>query len=460
MANWITFDGVALDQWRQVSILHRWLGPWRRWRQSSRLLPWADWIGLGIALLLYGLAPYVSTPLLGVLMLAAGALWALLTLSDEAGGGLTPIHVLVMLFWGVMALATALSPVKLAALQGLIKLTLNLGLFLLLARVLRRPRARNWLILIYLLTALAVSVYGLRQWIFGAEALATWVDPTSSLADTTRIYSYLGNPNLLAGYLVPAVCFSGAAIFVWPRWLPKLLALVMTGVTTVCLVLTLSRGGWIGFVAAGFVLLLLVVQYWSIWFSPRWRRWAIPALLGSLTAVLIIAVLGVDTLQQRVMSIFAGREDSSNNFRLNVWAAVVDMIRDYPILGIGPGNDAFNQIYPLYQRPRFTALSAYSVFLEITVEAGLVGLASFLWLVAITWRQGWQRLQWLRQQQAAQGYWLMAALAGQGGMLAHGLVDTVWYRPQVSTLWWLMMALVASYYQPQSAQTPSQETAS
>jgi len=25
-------------------------------------------------------------------------------------------------------------------------------------------------------------------------------------------------------------------------------------------------------------------------------------------------------------------------------------------------------------------------------------------------------------------------------------VDTVWYRPEISTLWWLMVALVASYY--------------
>jgi len=46
----------------------------------------------------------------------------------------------------------------------------------------------------------------------------------------------------------------------------------------------------------------------------------------------------------------AGRADSSNNFRINVWAAVVEMIRDRPILGIGPGNTAFNKIYPLYQR--------------------------------------------------------------------------------------------------------------
>jgi hypothetical protein len=39
----------------------------------------------------------------------------------------------------------------------------------------------------------------------------------------------------------------------------------------------------------------------------------------------------------------------------------------------------------------------------------------------------------------------MAGLATIAGMLGHGLVDTVWYRPQVSTLWWLTLGLIASY---------------
>jgi putative inorganic carbon (HCO3(-)) transporter len=33
-------------------------------------------------------------------------------------------------------------------------------------------------------------------------------------------------------------------------------------------------------------------------------------------------------------------------------------------------------------------------------------------------------------------------------MLAHGTVDTVWYRPEVNTVWWLMVGLVASYWTP------------
>lgn len=442
----ITFDNFALHQWREVSYLHRLLNPFRQWRQASWLLQRADEIGLVLAALIFALAPYVSTTLIGVLLIACASFWLLLTISDEAGKGLTPVHLAVILYWGVMVLATALSPVKVAALKGLVKLSLNLLLFLLMARTVRRPRLRTGLIAVYLLSALIVSVYGLRQWFFGAEALATWVDPTSSLAGTTRVYSYLGNPNLLAAYLIPAVMLSAAAVFAWPRWVPKLLAGVMVVVNTVCLMLTFSRGGWIGFVAAGFVLLVLFVYWWSIGFNSFWRRWALPAFIGGAAAFVVVAVLALEPLRSRVSSIFVGRQDSSNNFRLNVWAAVIDMIRDRPILGIGPGNDAFNQVYPLYQRPRYTALSAYSVFLETAVEAGLIGFCAFLWLLVVAVTQGLMQLRRLRQVADVQGYWLMAAIAAQTGLLTHGLVDTVWYRPQVSTLWWLMMAIVASYY--------------
>jgi putative inorganic carbon (HCO3(-)) transporter len=198
--------------------------------------------------------------------------------------------------------------------------------------------------------------------------------------------------------------------------------------------------------AGGFVLLILLVQFWRIQLNRFWQRWALPVLIGGAAAFVVFSVAALEPLRDRVMSIFAGRSDSSNNFRLNVWMSVIEMIKDRPILGIGPGNDAFNRVYPLYQQPRYTALSAYSIFLEIAVEAGFIGLATFLWLLVVTLGQGWRQLQRLRETQSPQAYWLIAALATIAGMLVHGLVDTIWYRPQVSTLWWLMVALVASYY--------------
>lgn len=216
-------------------------------------------------------------------------------------------------------------------------------------------------------------------------------------------------------------------------------------VNSACLVLTFSRGGWIGLLVAIVALLILLLYQVSVHLPPFWRTWSLPILLASTSLLLIAAVLFVEPVRDRVLSIFAGRGDSSNNFRINVWAAVMEMIRDHPILGIGPGNTAFNQIYPLYQRPRFNALSAYSFVLEVAVETGLIGLACFIWLLIVTFNAGIGQLRRLRSLGSREAFWLIGAIATLLGTLAHNTFDTVLYRPEVNTLWWLMVALIASY---------------
>jgi putative inorganic carbon (hco3(-)) transporter len=449
----LSLANLALRPWGESSYLHRVIGSLRNWRQGSWFFRWADSIGAILAIAIFATAPFVPNNLIGLLLIACAGYWVLLTLSDdaEAGSGITPIHLLIALYWWISTIATGLSPVRSAATEGWTKLTLYMLLFALMARVLRSPRLRSTLVSGYLLTALIVSVVGMRQWFFGAAALATWVDAESSLVGTTRVYSFLGNPNLLAAYLLPAVVFSAAAIFAWKGLLPKGLALLMWGVNSACLILTFSRGGWIGFVVAGFVFVMLLVHWFSIYLPRFWQIWALPIVLGATATLLVLAVVAVDPLRDRVLSMFSGREDSSNNFRINVWMAVIEMVKDRPILGIGPGNDAFNRVYPRYQQAGYTALSAYSIVLEILVETGFVGLSCFLWILMVTLTQGWVQMQRLRQVASRDGFWLMAAIATMLGMLGHGLFDTVWYRPQVSTLWWLMLAIVASYYQPRVA---------
>lgn len=460
----VTLSTFPLQQWLNASYLHFLVGPLRAWRKGSWLMQWAEPIGAVLATLVFAMAPFVNNSLTGVLLAACGAYWALLTITDETPNSLaaeateatpnisnraplfTPIHLLVVLYWTVVVVATAMSPVKREAMVGLGKLSLFLVFFALLARVLRSPRIRSCLLTVFLLAALAVSVYGLQQWFSGTAALATWVDPTSPLSKTTRVYSYLGNPNLLAGYLVPAVVFSIAAFFSWRTRTQKALAIVMTVVNGACLVLTFSRGGWIGLVFALLMMLLLLAHWWSVYLPRFWRTWAVPIVLGSATTVLVLAILVVPPLRDRVSSIFVGRGDSSNNYRINVWMAVIDMIQARPVIGIGPGNNAFNKIYPLFQRPRFSALSAYSILLEVAVETGIIGLICFLWLLFVTFTQGWKALQRLRAAKSADGFWLIGAIAAIVGMLGHGMVDTVLYRPEVNTLWWLMFAIIASYY--------------
>ncbi|MCL6435820.1 MAG: IctB family putative bicarbonate transporter [Leptolyngbyaceae cyanobacterium HOT.MB2.61] len=467
----LTLSTLPLQQWWSTSYLHRLVGLLRSWRKDSRLMQYADLIGAGLVCLVFGLAPFISNTLIGILLIACGAYWVLLTISDDwevenrdrqrttdqgqesslspvahRPSPNTPIHLLVLLYWSIATVATALSPVKKLAFVGWSKLTLYLLFFALMARVLRSPRVRSWVIGIYLHVALLVSSYGIYQKIYGVKQLANWVDPTSPTANKERVYSYLGNPNLLGGYLLPAIAFSLVAIFAWQHWGPKLLAVFMLGLNLACLYFTDSRGAWIGFVCLGIVLLFLLIYWWSNYLPKFWRIWALPLALGGFVGAIVLGVLVLEPLRDRVSSMFLGRGDSSNNFRINVWMSVIEMIKDRPILGIGPGNTAFNRIYPLYQRPRFSALSAYSVILEVAVETGLIGLACFLWLLLVTFTQGWIQLTRLRELADRQGCWLIAALASLVGMLGHGLFDTVLYRPEINTLWWLMIALIASYY--------------
>jgi putative inorganic carbon (hco3(-)) transporter len=445
---WLTWSRISLDQYANSSYLHRLVGILEPWRQGSAFLVWGEALGALLLSAVIALAPFINNNAIAILLLACSAAWLLLTLADKVDKralGLTPIHLILGLYWLVSFLSTALSPHKKAALTGLGKLSLYLVVFLLLARILRTQRWRNLLISIYLFTALIVSTYGIRQWFGGVEQLATWVDPTSDQAGITRVFSYLGNPNLLSAYLIPAIALSISAIFVWQSWGPKILAGFMALANTICLILTFSRGGWLGLVLT-LVTMALLLLYWERDRLPeRWRSQAIPVALGSMALVLVAAVVLVPPLRMRVLTLFVGRGDSSNNFRLNVWGSVLQMIHDRPIFGIGPGNSVFNKVYPLYQKPRFTALSAYSIFLEVLVETGIIGFATFLWFIATTITQGLRQLPALHQTRDRQAYWLMAAIATIPGELGQGLFDTVWYRPEVNTLWWLTVGLVAAF---------------
>jgi putative inorganic carbon (HCO3(-)) transporter len=162
-------------------------------------------------------------------------------------------------------------------------------------------------------------------------------------------------------------------------------------------------------------------------------------------ALLTVAATKLEPIRTRVASLLAGRGDSSNNFRINVWLAAIDMVQDRPWLGIGPGNAAFNSVYPLYQQPKFNALSAYSVPLELLVEMGLPGLIAGLGLLWSALQRG---LRGLTLPQPAAGA-ALASLAAITGLLSQGITDTIFFRPEVQLIGWFCLATLAA--QPSEA---------
>jgi putative inorganic carbon (HCO3(-)) transporter len=117
-----------------------------------------------------------------------------------------------------------------------------------------------------------------------------------------------------------------------------------------------------------------------------------------------------------------------------VWLSTIQILRNYWLFGVGPGNDTFEKIYPFYMTSSFSALGAYSVPLEVWAEQGIVGLVSFLFLIFFFSKALLKRLE--------KEPLLIGVLGSFSGLLAHGLVDTIWYRPPVHLLWWFTLALI------------------
>jgi len=395
--------------------------------------------GVLLCALMAGL-PLVSRAGLSLLIAASGLLWLLWALRTPPGG-LQPIHRWMLAILAITLVATGFSPVPMAAAKGLLKLLSYLGVYALMRQLLAAaPAWWDRIVAALLAGELLTSVTGLRQLYGDTSELARWADPNSVADGTIRIYSTLENPNLLAGYLLVVLPLALAALLRWRRPVQRLFALAALVLGLAALVLTYSRGAWMGLVAAAAVILLLLASRLTRSWPPLWRRLLPVLLLLGGAALLAVLVLQVEPLRVRVLSLLAGRGDSSNNFRINVWLAALDMIQARPWIGIGPGNDAFNLIYPLYQQPKFNALSAYSIPLELAVEAGLPGLLAGIGLV-------WSTLA------AALGQWrsggaaalpALAAIAIVAALGVQGLTDTIFFRPEVQLVGWFAVASVAA----------------
>ena len=83
----------------------------------------------------------------------------------------------------------------------------------------------------------------------------------------------------------------------------------------------------------------------------------------------------------------------------------------------------------------FDALSAYNIYLEIAVESGIFALITFVGFIGLIINKAVKNLS---------NFYVLAALISIIGILIHGIVDTVFFRPQIQFTFWIMVAVIRS----------------
>lgn len=367
-----------------------------------------------------------------------------LILVPQKNLGQTSINFLILVFLSINIVAACSSHYLLPSIKGLAKLLIYVLAFFNFTSIFANSSTSSKRIYISLFTlmmvGLALSLYGFYQYKIGVAPLATWEDPTIA-EKGTRIFATLGNPNLLAGYLIPLfpIAFAlSAASATKSKWLISAFSLLSGLAITIAIFLTGSRGGLMGiFAIVAFVAFALVCLVFNKY--PKFRPILFIGLL-LLPVILGAAIHFIPTIEHRLTSIFAGREHSSNSYRLNVWTASYKMFLDSWWIGVGPGNQAFRLAYGLYMISGFDALGTYCVPLEILVECGIGGLLVFALIVIAAMSRA--HLMFWQSIEASEKIMALGLSAAIFGMMVHGLVDTVFYRPQVQFIFWIVLASI------------------
>jgi putative inorganic carbon (hco3(-)) transporter len=384
------------------------------------------------------------------------------------------IDVGVMLFFLSAVVSTAFSSFLSTSLVGLSKMaTFVAGYWSFRCALLCAPVMGQKPFQLFLYTLFGLGLFetlvGFYQYINHIQPLATWEDPSvNPELKMNRIFGTLkpSNPNLLAGFLIPALAAGlgfSLTFLSSQKWLKGCLCLLGALVILLGLVLTGSRGGFLAIGVMGLATYLMLGHL--LWHDPGLNSHGRLKKLWFLLLILAVLAVGLalmasPALQHRLFSIFAMREDSSNAYRLNVYGSAWRMFLENPWVGIGPGNATFKLVYGLYMVPGFNALGSYSVPLEIAVEQGIPGVLLFFFLLGCVKFRMLLSLE--EDSPLAQRLWVLMLYIGISGSIVYGLFDTIWYRPSVNLVFWLFVAMLATITEPllaslvQKTQAPKQ----
>lgn len=322
-------------------------------------------------------------------------------------------------------------------------------------RVVSSRDALRRVLMAYVISALALSVWGIYQW--GIDA---YVTPDG------RVSGPFQSANYLALFIGPA--FAYIAIDMWrsaravglargdglgggdglargARY--AILGVIFRVVATIgvgaALYLTRSYGAFLGvgisLIGYGFFAMRDFRRH-SLLRGRAWLRF------GALVALVIFigGVFFVTSDPGKFTQMFHTERRSSSSVRLQVWRVAAQLIREHPILGIGARQYEYayaQRATEILGRAPYEPimLHPHNLFLMAWLSGGLLGLGSFIWLLILMCMY----IRAAARDANADAAALISAIATMFGVIViHGLVDLPLWKNDLAFIFWLVIGAV------------------
>jgi O-antigen ligase len=358
--------------------------------------------------------------------MAAARAWALgalavglaasITLSEVALGALLvlvlasrrverpPLLVPIVAFWAWAMVAALASPRPLESLvhgRGV----LWLAAVWVLVAVLDARAAHRFAALVFVLASV-VAVLAIVQVTACPPAPPEAPGLARFFRKCTRARGFFSIYMTLAGVLtlvlvaaLPRLAVAGRHL-AWaaPAWGASLLALGLTYV----------RGAWVGFALAMVGALACL------------RR---ARLVVAVVLVVLAVAVAAPGIGRRIGTI--GPANETVRDRLAMLRGGLGMIRDHPLVGVGPGQ--VKHVYPATYAPpaalRRTTSHLHNTPLQVAAEQGVVGLALWLWVFAAWFRRAGRAWRAIPAAATADRALALGALLAIGAFLVSGLFE-------------------------------------
>lgn len=282
-----------------------------------------------------------------------------------------------------------------------------------------------------------VSVYGILQH-FGLTLFKLSLSQT----DPTRVNATFNNAVFLGSYLSLLTPLSFSLLLDSDyRKLRFWLLILVTLASLICLFFTRTFSAFLG---VGFAAIFVIAFNFG---AIRKSRASQVLIIFFITIFLLAIFVQAGTLKDKLTSFSGVASRTDEGSRTLMWKATLPMIKDYPLLGVGP--DCYGLVYPKYRPANWIKLDPTRYFInkpenEILYTAstlGLLGLASFIWLFITLFWNCWNALKKGFKKETAVGSRVLL-IGLLGGILAYLIqLQFSCTEPSATPFLWILIGL-------------------